>query len=43
VDLSFVSLCLRTCEGDGDCRSSEGYACMEMPWVGGGPYCLPTG
>lgn len=43
VDLSFISLCLRTCEYVEDCRESDGYDCYDMPWVGGGPYCLPTG
>ena len=43
VDVIFITLCLRTCDYDEDCRTSEGYACMELPFVGGGPYCLPTG
>jgi len=43
VDLSFISLCLRTCDYVEDCRETEGYDCMDMPFVGGGPFCLPTG
>ncbi len=43
VDAMFVTLCLRNCTTDGDCRTVEGYSCMDLPFVGGGPYCLPLG
>lgn len=43
VDLMFITMCLRTCDYIEDCRESEGYDCMDLPFVGGGPYCLPTG
>ncbi|MBW2260847.1 MAG: hypothetical protein JRG91_02655 [Deltaproteobacteria bacterium] len=43
VDVVFITMCLRTCDYEEDCRTSEGYSCMELPFVGGGPYCLPTG
>ena len=29
-----MSACLRTCAGDGDCRTDEGYACSTMPIAG---------
>lgn len=41
VDIIMDSLCFRDCFGDSDCRIDEGYTCMEMPFIGGGPYCLP--
>jgi hypothetical protein len=41
VDIMVEQLCFKDCRGDDDCRVDEGYACMEMPYIGGGPYCLP--
>jgi len=43
VDVMFITLCLRTCVDDGDCRADEGYRCMEIPFVPSGLYCLPLG
>jgi hypothetical protein len=43
VDLMRSSYCLRTCTGDAECRTDEGYICRELPTIGGGPYCLPAG
>lgn len=41
VDLYFSMMCFKDCIGDDECRMDEGYVCAEMPFVGGGPYCLP--
>ncbi len=43
VDVWFDSLCLLDCDFSEDCRLDEGYDCMDLPFFGGGPYCLPTG
>jgi hypothetical protein len=43
VRLMRTSYCLRTCTGDTECRMDEGYICQELPYMGGGPYCLPAG
>jgi hypothetical protein len=41
VDLYFTTYCFKRCTGDDQCRSAEGYSCSEMPYIGGGPYCIP--
>jgi hypothetical protein len=41
VNLMRTSFCLRTCVGDDECRTAEGYACATLPMGGSGTYCLP--
>jgi hypothetical protein len=43
VDVMLEQLCLRLCTDPDECRTAEGYDCMELPFFGGGPYCLPSG
>jgi hypothetical protein len=38
----FLTLCLKDCTSDSDCRESEGYGCDEIPYLGGGPFCIPA-
>jgi hypothetical protein len=40
--MGFIQFCLRTCTDSSECRESEGYSCSELPYIGGGPYCIPT-
>jgi hypothetical protein len=41
VDMLMDRLCLKDCSGDDECRTDEGYVCNMLPYIGGGPFCIP--
>lgn len=42
VDIYVASYCLKTCNEAEDCRTDEGYTCDMLPYIGTGPYCIPS-
>ena len=40
--MGYMQFCMKDCEDNSDCRESEGYSCSEVPYIGGGPFCLPA-
>jgi hypothetical protein len=39
VNMVVRQMCLKPCTSDGDCRTTEGYSCQTLPYVGG-EYCM---
>ncbi len=40
--MGFMQFCMKDCTDRTDCREDEGYSCSEVPYIGGGPFCLPA-
>ncbi len=42
VSLMVAYYCIKDCATTDECRTEDGYACREIPFIGGGTYCLPS-